>query len=494
MSLQQVLDWLPSIYTILFTIAAIYAVSAVIFVLLDNRSPQSTFAWTLWFFVFPIGGVLIYLLFGRTWRAFSKENRLMRQDFGLPLLERLRPLVTAQSEAIRVVKEVKDPAYHRLLNLMRRNSLSALTLHNYVEILQDASMKYPRLIEDIRKARHSIHMQYFIWQTDEFTIALKDLLITKAQEGVQVRILYDALGSYGTLKSWYMRALRAGGVALRPYSPIFWLHTFGYRNHRKIAVIDGEIGYTGGLNIGQEHLDGGPNFAGWRDTHLRLEGEAVRILQAMFMVDWYNATKEKLEDPALLPPMAKGAGKEHYSPLQIIASGPDSQWEAIRQLYFFMILSARQAVYIQSPFFILDDSTAEALKAAALSGVAVNVMIAARNQPNHPADWAANTYAEAMSRAGVRIYHYQKGYLHAKTLSIDGEVCSIGSANMDIRSFSINYELNAVSYDARVASQLEEDFKRDLAFCTEFSWREYRKRPVLVRVRDSLARLLSPLQ
>jgi cardiolipin synthase A/B len=476
----------PPMTSILLWGALFYAIGAAVFLLLDNRSPQSTFAWLLWFYVLPIGGVLIYIFFGRNWRAFSQERRLMRQELGGPLLGRLRTVVTSQRDAVEQVRQQTDPTYHRLLNLVRHSSLSALTLRNEVELLQDASTKYPRMLEDIRHAQHSIHMQYFIWQTDAFTRELKDLLIAKAKEGVIVRILYDALGCFGTLRYWYMRELRAGGVDLQPYSPIWHFHTIGYRNHRKLAVIDGRIGYTGGLNIGQEHLENG-----WRDTHLRIVGEGTRILQAMFIVDWYNATGIALDDTVYFPEVDE---TEACSPLQIVASGPDSQWAAIRQLYFFMVMSAHHDVYLQSPFFILDESVAEALKAAALAGVNVQVMIAANNFPNSFADWAANTYAHELGKAGVNIYLYQDGYLHAKTVSIDGKICSVGSANMDIRSFHINYELNALSYDRRIVEQLEADFQRDLAKCSEFSWRDYEKRHFLVRLRDSLARLLSPLQ
>jgi cardiolipin synthase A/B len=481
----------PSVTNVVLAVAFVYAIGTAIFLLLDNRSPQATFAWLLWFYVLPVGGVLIYLLFGRNRRPFSHERRLMRHELGAPLVERLRQIIVSQREAVRRVKQEKETAYHRLLNLVRQNSTSALTLCNEVELLQDASAKYPRLLEDIRQATHSIHMQYFIWQTDDFTIKLKELLIAKAKEGVEIRILYDAMGCFGTLRGWYMRELRAAGIELWPYSPVWHFHTIGYRNHRKIVVIDGHIGYTGGLNIGEEHLDGGRFFKQWRDTHLRIVGEGARILQAVFIVDWFNATGLRLEDESYLPPVTE---TKHYSPLQILSSGPDSQWAAIRQLYFYMILSAQRTVYLQSPFFILDETIAEALKAAALAGVEVNVMLTARNFPNVTVDWAANTYAQAMGRAGVNVYFYQAGYLHAKTLSIDGEICSIGSANLDIRSFSINYELNAVCYDAQIAQQLEADFQKDLAHCTQFSWREYAKRPLPVRLRDSLARLLSPLQ
>jgi cardiolipin synthase len=476
----------PRLAVILFWAAVVYAIATSVFLLLDNRTPQSTFAWLLWFYVLPIGGVVIYLFFGRNRRAFSREQRLMRQELGGPLLERLRAVISPQRETVAQLKQELNPAYHRLLNMARHGSLNAVTVRNDVTLLQDAREKYPLLMDDIRQARQSIHMQYFIWQTDPFTIELKDLLIAKAKEGVTVRILYDALGCYGTLRTWYMRELRAGGVELRPYSPVWHFHTIGYRNHRKIVLIDGRIGYTGGLNIGEEHLKNG-----WRDTHLRINGEAARLLQAMFIVDWYNATGIALSDNGYFPAVTE----DHcYSPLQVIASGPDSQWAAIRRLYFFMIMSALREVYLQSPFLILDETLVEAMRAASLAGVKVHVMIAADNFPNRFADWAASTYAYALGKAGVTVHLYSGGYLHAKTLSIDGEVCSIGSANMDIRSFSINYELNALCYDPRIAQQLQADFTRDLAHCSEFSWRAYEKRSVLIRLRDSLARLLSPLQ
>ncbi|HMN30765.1 MAG TPA: phospholipase D-like domain-containing protein, partial [Caldilineaceae bacterium] len=213
--------------------------------------------------------------------------------------------------------------------------------------------------------------------------------------------------------------------------------------------------------------------------------------QAVFIVDWYNATGQTLDADCYFPPV-EAVGS--YSPLQIVASGPDSQWAAIRRLYFFMIVSAQREVYLQSPFFVLDETIAEALKAAAMAGVNVNVMIAADNYPNWAADWAANTYAYSLCRSGVCVHLYHGGYLHAKTLSIDGEICSVGSANMDIRSFSINYELNAVCYDPHIARQLQADYHRNLEQCIEFSWRAYEKRSVPFRLRDSLARLLSPLQ
>jgi cardiolipin synthase A/B len=225
---------------------------------------------------------------------------------------------------------------------------------------------------------------------------------------------------------------------------------------------------------------------------VRLVGDSAAVLQTVFMVDWYNAVRENLFHAKYFPANAAD-DREAYLPVQILTSGPDSQWAAIRQLYSFMIVSAQRHVYLQSPFFIPDATLAESLRKAAMSGVEVKVMVSARPSGNRLPDWAGNTYMDEIVAARVRVYLYQKGYLHAKTISIDSEICSIGSANIDIRSFSINYELNAVFYSERITRELEADFHRDLAYCAEFDPAAYRERGTLPRFRDSVARLLSPL-
>lgn len=305
-------------------------------------------------------------------------------------------------------------------------------------------------------------------------------------------MLYDPLGSHAGLSRRYIEQMQAAGVQMVPTSPLYRLHTISYRNHRKITVIDGAIGYTGGMNIGQEHLDGGQDFDSWRDTQVRIVGEAAATLQTVFMVDWYNATQQNLFAEAYFPQPAIQPVPDGV-PVQILTSGPDSQWAAIRQLYFFMIASAQRHVFLQSPYFILDASLAEVLKSAALAGVDVQVMLSARPSGNRLPAWAGNTYIADAIRAGVRVFLYDRGYLHAKTISIDSTICSIGSANIDIRSFSINYELNAVLYSETLARELERYFQRDLADCTQFDLAEYKSRNVVLRLRDSIARLFSPL-
>lgn len=481
---------LTLVWEILLTTLAIYALVTAIFLLTENRRPEATFAWLLAFIFLPVVGLIIYLFFGRSAKAFSKRDTLWRQNLEPVAVRLLRPVLERQDTEIEKL-EGKSASHRKLMLLVRRNSHSALTTRNQVAIQQNAAAFYPSLIADMKGARHSIHHQYFIWQSDAFTAQIADLLVAKIKDGVAVRILYDSLGSQA-MKRKYRKQLQAAGVAIVPTSPAYQLHTLSYRNHRKITVIDGVISYTGGMNIGQEHIDGGKGFSFWRDTQVRLLGETSAILQAVFMVDWYNAVGENLFAEEYFPRRVVEEINGNV-PVQILTSGPDSRWAAIRQLYANMIITAEHHVYLQSPYFILDATIAEALRSAAMSGIDVKVMISARPSGNPWPEWAGNTYFGDVIDAGVRIFLYQKGYLHAKTISIDSRICSIGSANIDIRSFSINYELNAVLYDERLARELEGDFARDLENCSEFSQAKYDKRNVAVRFRDSVARLVSPL-
>jgi cardiolipin synthase len=436
-------------------------------------------------------GLLVYILFGRDRKAFSKQRDLLMQDLEANALTLLAPILSRQDAELARL-ESAGVNRKKVMTLVRRNSVSALTTRNQVEIQQDAARFYPSLIDDIKAAQHSIHLQYFIWGVDSFTDGLKQILMEKARAGVEVRLLYDPMGSQAHVGRSYVRNMLAAGIRMAPTSPSYHLHTISYRNHRKITVIDGVIGYTGGMNIGQEQLDGGEGFDYWRDTQVRLVGDSAAVLQAVFMVDWYNAVGENLFHAKYFPAGAMDP-TEGDVPVQILTSGPDSQWAAIRQLYAFMIVSAQRRVYIQTPFFIPDTTLAEALRTAAFSGIDVKVMVSARPSGNRLPDWAGNTFIEEIVTTGVRVFLYEKGYLHNKTISIDSEICSIGSANIDIRSFSINYELNAVFYSERIAKQIESDFERDLEYCSEFDPAAYRKRGIASRFRDSVARVLSPI-
>ena len=477
-----------SVSAVLYTL---YAIAASVFIVADNRRPQSTFAWILLFILLPGFGLVIYVLFGRELRDFSRKPGMIHHDLDRGP-ECLRTLFqTAQDAAVSAL-EARSGPQGRLARLVRHNGHSALTSENRVEILQDAQAFYPRLIADLKQAKESIHLQFFIWASDAFGQELKTILLAKAAEGVQVRVLYDPLGSLFRMDPRYRWELKRGGVAIAPYAPLYRFHTISYRNHRKIAVIDDLIGYTGGLNIGQEHIDGG-SFDGWRDTQVRFVGTAAVVLQAIFAVDWENAVGESLLNDRHFPEVPDDTSDEDI-PVQITVSGPNSRWRAIRQLYFAMINSARHHVWIQTPFFILDDTLAEALKTAALAGIDVQVMLGDVGAGLGLPYWAANTYMADVGGAGVKFHIYRRDrYFHPKTICLDSEVCSIGSANMDIRSFSINYELTALIYDRDRTLELERAFIEDRKDCTEFSVEAYRRSRSLSRFRNSAARLFSPL-
>lgn len=481
---------MPSITTVFTVLVGTYAVATTIFIISENRRPQSTLAWMLGFYLAPVIGLAVYFFFGRDRKAFSKESKLVRQNLGTAAEPLIAPFLQSEDQETRAI-QAHVPSHQRLMRLVRRNSNSTLVRAGEVSILQDAKTFYPKLVEDMKAASHSIHHQYYIWGADSFTEELKEIMIEKAQAGIKVRLLYDPIGSFQHLSWSYLPQLRSGGVHVAPTSPLYHLHTMNFRNHRKLTVIDGTIGYAGGMNIGGEHLDGGPGFDHWRDTQLRIPGDGAAILQSIFMTDWYNAVQENLFTPDYFP-RAHDANSSGV-PVQILTSGPDSQWAAIRQLYAYMIGSAQHRVFIQSPFFIPDATLTEALGLAALAGVDVRLMISAEGAGGRFSDWAARTYFQEVASTGVRVFLYEGGYLHAKTIAVDSEVCSIGSANIDIRSFSIHYELNAVVYDATLTRELEAQFEKDLPHCSEFDPEGYERQGQILRFRDSAARLLSPL-
>ena len=472
----------------LTALAGAYALTIAVFLIIENRSPQSTFAWLFLLLVFPLGGPLIYVMFGRNRHVFSRQRNLKKLLEGT-LAHRAATLMAEQPRKLAALAAARGDS-GRLASVLWASARSPLTLGNRLEILQDAREKYPRLLADIRAASRSIHLLYYEWASDAFTEQVSQLLAERVAQGIQVRILYDPVGSFTMLSRRYVRALRRAGVQMYPFAPLYQLHTLSYRNHRKIAVIDGCVGYSGGLNMTQTHLTGPEGFTGWRDTHARVTGEAVAILQSVFATMWHNTTGENLFHEEHFPePHAAADGV----PIQVVSAGPDSRWEAIRHSYLAMIALAHRHVYLQSPFLILDTSVGEAMKTAAMAGLDVRVMIAPRGAEFSPAYRAGLTYAADMARAGVQVLLYEGAYFHAKTICVDSAVCSIGSANIDIRSFSINYETNLVIHDDVVTRELERDFEADVERCVPFSAAEYAARRATSRFIDSTMRLCSPL-
>jgi cardiolipin synthase A/B len=489
MNTPYIIGVTPTGLVVPVTVTIAYASSVTMFLALQNRSPQSTFAWTLLFVLFPPAGLLTYIMFGRGRHAFSRELTMAKLLERSTLADRAARLVAAQPAAISGLAGTQGE-FARLAGMLWASGRSPLTMGNHLEILQNASEKYPRLLEDIHAASSSIHMLYYEWASDAFTEKVAELLREKVRSGVEVRILYDPVGSYFMLSRPYVEGLRRDGVRMQPFSSIYQLHTISYRSHRKLAILDGRVGFSGGLNMTEKHLTGPKGFTGWRDTHSRVTGEAVTILQSIFATMWTNATGEDVFAERYFPQMPSSQGGV---PIQIVSAGPDSRWETIRQAYLGMIALTRHHVYLQSPFLILDASVAEALTTAALAGVDVRVMIAPGGGEVSPAYRAGMTYAADMARAGVQVLLYKGAYFHSKTICVDSRICSIGSANIDIRSFSINYETNLVVYDKGVTQQLEKDFVNDMEHCVLFSAAEYDAQRTSSRLFDSVMRLGSPL-
>jgi len=467
----------------------LYLVSATVFLVLENRSPQSTFAWLFLMVLAPGVGPIVYLLFGRGSKAFSHRKALRRQLGRSGLWKELERVREAQEEARHELSDSDIEIYRRLPQLLWRSTEAPLTMGNQLDILQNASEKYPRLLEDLRHAQALIHLEYYEWADDRLTREVLEILRDRIAAGVTVRALYDPVGSYSMLTRGYVRALREAGVEVYPYSPMWRLHTISYRNHRKLVIIDSEIGYTGGLNLTDKHLTGPEGFSGWRDTHARVTGDAVAMLQWTFALQWFNTTGELLADSALYP---RGRRPGTVA-IQVVNSGPDSRYSVIRQQYLSMISMARDHVYVQSPFCVLDESVLQVLCATAMSGVRVWVMIAPRGGEGPFAYRAGMTYARDLAQAGVRVLLYQGAYFHCKTIAVDSVVCSIGSANMDIRSFTINYETNLVVYDRDTTRRLESAFLADIRQSQPFMADAYDRLPAYKRLGDSVMRLFSPL-
>jgi Phosphatidylserine/phosphatidylglycerophosphate/cardiolipin synthases and related enzymes len=262
-----------------------------------------------------------------------------------------------------------------------------------------------------------------------------------------------------------------------------------YRNHRKIAVIDGKEAFLGGLNIGDEYLGENKRFGYWRDTHLKIVGSAINSLQQRFLLDWRYASNEKIPFDKKYFPLLQFQGE---SGIQIVSSGPDSEWEQIKNGFVKMISSAKKSIYIQTPYFIPDESILESLKIASLSGVDVRIMIP--NKPDHLfVYWASLSYIGELLKSGVKSYKYDRGFVHSKTIVVDGKISSVGTANMDVRSFKLNFEVNAFIYDSNISKRLKSIFEEDMVFCTEITHELYYSRSIIIKFKESISRLLSPV-
>jgi cardiolipin synthase len=365
------------------------------------------------------------------------------------------------------------------------------TQNNEIEIYTDGERKFQELFNSLENAKDHIHMEYYIIRNDDLGNKLFDILSKKAKEGVEVRLLYDSVGGRQISKD-KIEKLKGSGVKVAVFfaSTVPFINfKINYRNHRKIVVIDGIVGFVGGFNVGNEYMGLNNKIGYWRDTHLKIRGDAVIDLQTRFFLDWSHASKQEL---MFLPKYFPDNRIQGKVGIQIISSGPDKSDEVIKSNYVKMINSAKKSILIQTPYFIPDASVFEAIKIAAASGVDVRIMIPCK--PDHPfVYWATYWYCGGLLKYGVKVYIYEYGFLHAKTLVIDGTVASVGTANFDVRSFKLNFECNAIIYDTKTSQMLYDIFTDDLNYSMELTRELYLERGILIRFKESVCRLLAPL-
>lgn len=471
----------------LFLINIVFSLLIIFF---QRRNPTTVWAWLLLLYFIPGLGFILYLILGQNFR----KDRMFKMK---EIEGEIKYAVRRQEESIyRKKLKLRDPELERFKRLILYNlneGEAVLTDNNDIRIFTDGREKFQALLSEMDHARNYIHVQYYIIRNDELWKEIEEVLARKARQGVEVRVLFDSMGCRGMHRSDWARMERAG-IQVAEFFPALLGKLqlrVNYRNHRKIAVIDGRIGFVGGFNVGREYLGKNKKFGYWRDTHICIEGSAVTSLAVRFVLDWNYAARENLflEDRLFEIPTYVRGGRD---PVQIISSGPDSSSQEIRDNYMRLIHMARKNIYIQTPYFIPDNDIRDALVIAAKSGIDVRIMIPCK--PDHPfVYWATYSYIGEMIEAGARCYTYDNGFLHAKCMCVDGLVTCMGTANMDIRSFSLNFEVNAVVYSARTTEKLMEAFENDITRSTLVTRKNYEQRDLAVRVKEQFCRLLSPV-
>ncbi len=463
---------------------------AIALIFLERRDATSPWAWLLVLFFIPIFGFLIYLMFGRRLREKHLFRWEGRNKIGIDQLIDYQ-MSAIENNTFEFRKEELEK-YKDMIYLHLRNNDAVLTQDNAMTVFNDGSDKFEALIQDLEQATNHIHIQYYIFRLDNLGKRILNVLERKAKEGVEVRLLFDDMGSRGLYKRHFHNFIRLGGKVEAFFPSILPLINtrLNYRNHRKIVVIDGATAYIGGFNVGDEYLGQVKKFGYWRDTHLRIEGSAVHPIQTRFLLDWNQASAEK--DIEYNEQYFPAIPRKGDISMQIVSSGPDSEWEQIKDGYLKMIFRAKKYIYIQTPYFIPDVSFLDALRIACLSGVDVRIMIP--NKPDHVfVYWATYSNVGHLLKAGAKIYIYDNGFLHSKQIVIDDEVATVGTANIDVRSFKLNFEVNAFIYDPIAAHQLAELFEQDLLVSRELTLETYQQRSFTIRLKESIAHLISPI-
>lgn len=472
------MSWLYYTFLVIYFATVITIIGVI---LSENRNPVKSLAWLTVLFLLPIAGIILYLFFGRSIknkRMISRRNRrkMRRQERG----------VTADKRNL----DLGDEAM-QMITLGETLSGAPAYSDNSVEIFTDGASKFEALKCDLRNAKSSINLQYYIFEDDTIGTEIKDILVEQSKKGVEIRVIYDHVGSFG-VNNKFFKEMQAAGIKAYPFFkvtfPLFGTR-INWRNHRKICIIDDSIGYIGGMNIADRYIHGG-NFDVWRDTHLRIEGPVVRALRYSFAIDWNFMGQPLIEKMEYQPP--KSDNGTPGAVMQLLTSGPTSQWSNIAYMFNKAIANAKRRVYIQTPYFLPTEGLLRALQVAALAHIDVRILIPRRSD-SRMLTYASASYIDEILKAGIRVYLYEAGMLHSKMMIIDDEISSVGSTNFDFRSFEHNFEANVFIYSREVNARLSEIFKADLEKSTRVSAFEWRKRPYTQKSAESIIRLLSPI-
>lgn len=461
-------------------------------VIMDTRSSAKAVAYLLIIFLLPLVGASIYLFFGRNLKRKSLYSKKLGKDKERAALLQKKLESFENLKVLELDKDYDD--FVPTAQMLMSQHKSILTDANEIKIYKNGEEKFPDLLESIRNAKQHVHIEYYIYEDDEIGQELANVLMQKAKEGVKVRFIYDDFGSKDIRKKLVKRLVEAGVEAYPFYEVIFILlaDRLNYRNHRKIVVVDGEVAFIGGINVSDKYINNGKSELYWRDTHMRIKGEAVWTLQHIFLCDWNFASGQDLgfEDEFFRKEFE--LNKKEKSLMQIAASGPDSFVPSILYTYLSAIYAAKDYVYLVTPYFIPGLSFIQALHAAVLRGVKVKLMVPGISD-SVVTNAASFSFYDELMEMGIEVYLYEKGFVHAKTVVIDDAFFMIGTANLDIRSFEFNFEVNAVVYDKKHAIEMRKSFEEDLNDCKELTLDFYKNRPLYIRLFERIVRLVSPL-
>jgi cardiolipin synthase len=462
-------------------------------IVFDTRSVSKIVAYLLFAIFVPIVGIVFYFSFGVNYRKRKIYDRKLKVDEGFK--KQLQGLFRDHNLEAEINTDATLAKSERLIKMLANKKLNRAFLlpDNDIKLLFNGEEKFPALFEDLRNAKHHIHIEYYIYDDDEVGNQLKDILLLKAREGVKIRFIYDDFGSRGIRKT-IVRELRAAGIEAIPFNKInllFIANRINYRNHRKIVIIDGLVAYTGGVNIADKYINGPQKELYWRDTHIRVKGPAAFAFQQVFISDWNFASGDDLaisgDDYFPIGRMQNNGDAK----IQVVASGPDSDMPNILYATLQAINMAQEEVLLTTPYYIPDDYLQECLVMAALGGIKVKLLVPSEGD-SKLVNTVSQSYFSELLEAGVEIYRYEKGFVHAKTFVVDGELASVGTANLDLRSFDLNFEVTAMIYDIDTAQKLRTAFYNDLKDAREIHYASWVKRSVWAKITEKILSLISP--